>query len=131
MEICTEFFIICDRNKNNVLDKREYQRVTQNVYSLFLPNERKLWEWREMDKDKDGKISLSEWLSGTEAIAVFVGEEAFLKALFRWARKENSKNLQRMIKAEQARKTAEREPFEAPAPAKSKPPFSPANRKSA
>ena len=84
-----------------------------------------------MDKDKDGKISLSEWLSGTEAIAVFVGEEAFLKALLKWATTEKSKKLQRMIKAEQARKTAEREPFEAPDPSKSKPPFSPANRKSA
>jgi hypothetical protein len=99
---------------------------------LFLPKERKLWEWNEMDTDKDGKISLSEWLRGTEAIAIFVGEEAFLKALYSWARKtatSKSKNLQKIIKMEQARKKAEGEPYEAPHPAQSKPPFSPAIRK--
>ena len=75
-------FTICDRNKNGVIDREEYRQVTKTVYSLFPPKGRMHWEWREMDKDKDGKISLSEWLSGTEAIADFAGEEAFLTAPF-------------------------------------------------
>ena len=56
--------------------------MSKAVYSFFAPKVRVHWEWREMDKDKDGKVSLSEWLSGTEAIADFVGEEAFLTAPF-------------------------------------------------
>ena len=77
-----------------------------------------------MDKDKDGKISLSEWLSGTEAIANLAGEEKFLTALLKWAKQEKSKKLQKMIDSEVARKKAEGEPFEAPDSAKLKPPFS-------
>ena len=67
-----------------------------------------------MDKDNDGKISLSEWLSGTEAIAVFCGEKAFLTALLKWSRQAKSTQLRDMILTEQNRKKAMAEPFEAP-----------------
>ena len=77
-----------------------------------------------MDADKDGKISLSEWLSGTEAIADFAGEEEFLKALLKWSTSEKSQNLHEMIDSEMARKKAKGEPFEAPDSAKLNPPFS-------
>ena len=76
-----------------------------------------------MDKNKDGKISLSEWLTGTEAIADFCGEKAFLTALLKWSMKENSNKLQQMVMREQARKQAVPEAFEAP-DARLKPPFS-------
>ena len=81
-----------------------------------------------MDADRDGKVSLSEWLSGTEAIADFAGEEEFLKALLKWARAERSNKLRDMVNRELARKKAEGEQFEAPESAKLKPPFSVTNR---
>ena len=91
--------------------------------------------WKQMDVDKDEKVSLSEWLSGTEAIANLAGEEKFLTALLEWGNQEESlpfshtgarsKKLQTMIKSEMARKKAEGEPFEAADhSAKLKPPFS-------
>jgi hypothetical protein len=80
-----------------------------------------------MDKDKDGKVSLNEWLSGTEAIADFVGEKEFLEALMHWSRAENSVDLPQklldMILREKDRKKVEGEPFEAPGSAGLKPPF--------
>ena len=87
-EICEELFKICDRNNNGFIDRDEYEEVTKAVHSLFLPKERMHWAWNEMDKDKDGKVSLSEWLSGTEAIADFVGEQPFLTALLQWSKLE-------------------------------------------
>ena len=77
-----------------------------------------------MDADKDGKVSKSEWLDGTEAIADFAGEETFLTALLKWGKLEKSKKLQTMIESEMARKKAEGEPFEAPDSSKLTPPFS-------
>ena len=81
-----------------------------------------------MDKDKDGEVSLSEWLSGTEAIADFVGEEEFLKALLRWAILDRATKLKEMINREMARKKADGEKFAAPGSARLKPPFSVTNR---
>ena len=89
-EICEELFKICDRNKNGFIDRDEYREITKAVHSLFLPKVRMYWEWKEMDKDKDGKVSLSEWLSVTEAIADFVGEEPFLTSLLKWSELEKS-----------------------------------------
>ena len=89
-EICEELFNICDRNKNGFIDRDEYREVTKAVHSLFLPKVRMYWELKQMDKDKDGKVSLSEWLSGTEAIADFVGEEPFLTSLLKWSELEKS-----------------------------------------
>ena len=77
-----------------------------------------------MDKDKDGKVSLSEWLSGTEAIADFVGEEPFLTALLKWSKKEQSQKLHDLIMSEKARKTEEGESFEGPGSGGLKLPFS-------
>ena len=77
-----------------------------------------------MDADKDGKVSLNEWLTGTEKIADFVGEEVFLTALMKWSKKEKSNSLLAMIVTEKARKESEGEPFEAPGSAGLKPPFS-------
>merc|ERR1712205_98283 len=85
-----------------------------------------------MDKDQDGKVSLNERLSGTEAIADFVGEEPFLTALLQWSKLEecgsSSKieqagRLHQMIKTEMTRKRAEGEPFEEPGTAGLTPPF--------
>ena len=85
-----------------------------------------------MDKDKDGKVSLSEWLSGTEAIADFVGEEPFLTALLGWSKLEKSGarskmkqagRLHEMIMTEMTRKRAKGEPFEEPGSAGLTPPF--------
>ena len=123
-EICAELFVVCDKNRNGFLERDEYRKVTKTVYSLFLPEVRARWVWKEMDADKDGKVSLSEWLNGTEAIADFAGEETFLTALLKWARLEKSKKLRTMIESEMKRKKAEGEPFEAPGSAKLKPPFS-------
>ena len=111
-EICAELFVLCDKNRNTFLERDEYRKVTKRVYSLFLPNVRARWQWKEMDADKDGKISLSEWLSGTEAIADFAGEEEFLKALLKWSTLEKSQKLHDMIDSEMARKKAKKEPFE-------------------
>ena len=77
-----------------------------------------------MDMDKDGKVSLSEWLSGTEAIADFVGEEPFLTALLKWSKLEKSQKLHDMLMREKARKTAEGESFEGPGSGGLKLPFS-------
>ena len=123
-EICAELFNLCDKNRNGYLERDEYRKVTKRVFSLFLPNVRARWEWKEMDADKDGKVSLNEWLSGTEAIADFAGEEEFLKALLKWGKLEKSNKLQKMINSEMERKKAKGEPFEAPDSAKLKPPFS-------
>ena len=92
-EICEELFHICDRNKSGAIDRDEYRQVARTVYSLFLPKERVHWQWKEMDKDEDGKVSLIEWLSGTEAVADFVGEEPFLTALLKWSKLEKSKKI--------------------------------------
>ena len=129
-EICAEFFVLFDQNKKGFLERDEYRKVTKRVYSLFLPNVRARWQWKEMDADNDGKISLSEWLSGTEAIADFAGEEEFLKALLKWAELEKSKKLEKMINREMERKKAKGEPFEAPDSAQLKPPFSETRRTS-
>ena len=129
-EICGELFVLCDKNKNGFLERDEYRKVTKRVYSLFLPKVRARWLWKEMDADKDGKVSLSEWLSGTEAIADFAGEEEFLKALLKWAKLEKSKKLEKMIDSEMERKKAKGEPFEAPDSAQLKPPFSETRRTS-
>ena len=102
--------------------------MTKTVYSLFLPEVRARWAWKEMDADKDEEVSLSEWLNGTEAIADFAGEEKFLTALLKWAKLEKSNKLRDMINRELARKKAEGEKFEAPESAKLKPPFSVTNR---
>jgi gamma-glutamylcyclotransferase (GGCT)/AIG2-like uncharacterized protein YtfP len=123
-EICAELFVVCDKNRNGFLERDEYRKVTKTVYSLFLPEVRARWEWKQMDVDKDEKVSLSEWLSGTEAIANLAGEEKFLTALRKWAKQEKSNQLHKMIDSEIARKKAEGEPFEAPDSAKLKPPFS-------
>ena len=77
-----------------------------------------------MDKDKDEKVSLSEWLSGTEAIADCAGEEPFLTALLKWSKKEKSEKLHDMIMSERARKTAAGESFEGSGSGGLKPPFS-------
>ena len=149
-EICEELFKICDRNNNGFIDRDEYEEVTKAVHSLFLPKERMYWAWNEMDKDKDGKVSLSEWLSGTEAIADFVGEQPFLTALLQWSKLERcgldvgvdhglpvqhvtiskmkqAGQLIEMIKTEMTRKRAEGEPFAAPGSAGLKPPFADVN----
>ena len=123
-EICEKLFVLCDTNRNGCLDREEYRKVTRTVYSLFLPEVRARWEWKQMDVDKDDKVSLSEWLSGTEAIANLAGEEKFLTALLKWAKLEKSNKLRDMINRELARKKAEGEKFEAPESAKLKPPFS-------
>ena len=91
---------------------------------MFLPKERVHWQWKEMDKDNDGKVSLIEWLSGTEAIADFVGEEPFLTALLKWSKIEKSQKLYDMLMSEKARKTAEGESFEGPGSGGLKLPFS-------
>ena len=126
-EICEELFKICDRNKNGVIDRDEYRLVARAVYAFFRPQVRVHWVWREMDKDKDGKVSLNEWLSGTEAIADFVGEKEFLEALKNWSKAESSvelvQKLHDMILREKDRKKVEGEPFEAPGSAGLKPPF--------
>ena len=126
-EICEELFKICDRNKNGVIDRDEYRLVARAVYAFFRPQVRVHWVWREMDKDKDGKVSLNEWLSGTEAIADFVGEKEFLEALKNWSKAESSvelvQKLHDMIVREKDRKKVEGEPFEAPGSAGLKPPF--------
>ena len=123
-EICEELFHICDRNKSGAIDRDEYRQVARTVYSLFLPKERVHWQWKEMDKDEDGKVSLIEWLSGTEAIADFVGEEPFLTALLKWSKIEKSQKLYDMLMSEKARKTAEGESFEGPGSGGLKLPFS-------
>ena len=123
-EICEELFSICDRNNNGFIDRDEYHEVNKTVHSLFLPKDRMYWAWREMDKDQDGKVSLNEWLSGTEAIADFAGEEEFLKAILKWGKLEKSNKLVNLTTSEMARKKATGEPFEAPDSAKLKPPFS-------
>ena len=85
-----------------------------------------------MDKDKDGKVSLSEWLSVTEAIADVVGEEPFLTALLQWSKLEKCGTMSKMkqagrlnlmITTEMTRKKAEEEPFEGPGSAGLTPPF--------
>ena len=123
-EIGSELFNLCDKNRNGYLERDEYRKVTKRVFSLFLPNVRARWEWKEMDADKDGKVSLNEWLSGTEAIADFAGEEEFLKAILKWGKLEKSNKLVNLTTSEMARKKATGEPFEAPDSAKLKPPFS-------
>merc|ERR1719171_1808862 len=122
-EICEDLFKICDRNKNGFIDRDEYHEVTKAVHSLFLPKERMYWALKEMDKDEDGKVSLNEWLSGTEAIADFVGGEPFLKALLEWSKLEKSDVLQEMIMTEMTRKRAKGEPFEEPGLQGLTPPF--------
>ena len=131
-EICEELFKICDRNKNGVIDRDEYRLVARAVYAFFRPQVRVHWVWREMDKDKDGKVSLDEWLSATEAIADFVGEKEFLEALTNWSTDprmgqftsvELVEKLHDMILREKDRKKVEGEPFEAPGSAGLKPPF--------
>ena len=128
-EICEELFSICDRNNNGFIDRDEYREVTKAVHSLFLPKDRMYWAWREMDKDQDGKVSLSEWLSGTEAIADFVGEEPFLTSLLKWSELETQRagrqaeRLHEKIKTEIMRKIAKGEPFEEPGSAGLTPPF--------
>ena len=111
-EICEELFNICDKNRNSFLERDEYRNVTKKVYSLFLPSVRARWQWKEMDANEDGRISLSEWLSVTEAIAAFAGEEEFLKALLKWSTLEKSQKLHDMIDSEMARKKAKKEPFQ-------------------
>ena len=123
-DICEQLFVLCDTNRNGCLDRDEYRKVTKTVYSLFLPEVRARWQWKEMDANEDGRISLSEWLSVTEAIAAFAGEEEFLKALLKWSTLEKSQKLHDMIDSEMARKKAKGEPFEAADSAKLKPPFS-------
>jgi hypothetical protein len=111
-EVCTEFFVVCDLNKNSYLDRNEHQKFEKSLYGFFLPDVRARWQWSELDMDSDGNVDLNEWLATTEAIVDFVGEDEFLKALLNWSRAFKAESLETMITSEMAKKKALEKPVD-------------------
>ena len=54
-----DLFNLVDTNKNGKLEKTEQKKAKKNIHSMMLPKAR--WSWKDMDKNRDGKISKSEW----------------------------------------------------------------------
>ena len=54
-----DLFNLVDTNKNGKLEQTEQKKAMKNIHSMMLPKAR--WSWKDMDKNRDGKISKSEW----------------------------------------------------------------------
>ena len=76
-----DLFDMMDKNKNGMLEKPEQQAAMKNIHSMTLP--RAQWEWEDMDTDRDGKISKSEWLEAMQAIVEEVGEDDLIACIVR------------------------------------------------
>merc|ERR1719191_1350482 len=81
LKVISDLFTMLDKNKNGEIDKTEQEEAMKNIHSMTLPKAR--WEWSAMDTDGDGKISVSEFRKGMQAISDKVGEEQLLDSIIR------------------------------------------------
>jgi Ca2+-binding EF-hand superfamily protein len=70
-QLCSDLFTKLDKNKNGHLEKTEVNRATTKMHSFMPPAAR--WDWAEMDANKDGLITLTEWLAFFDAKVKDVG----------------------------------------------------------
>jgi hypothetical protein len=103
-QLCSDLFTKLDKNKNGYLEKNEVNRATTKMHSYMAPAAR--WDWAEMDANKDGVISLTEWLAFFDAKVKDVGfwqEGEVLAAITRWC--EHEAEMEKEVEA--ARKISE------------------------
>merc|ERR1719379_1514388 len=70
-----------DSDQTGGIDKAEQEEAMKKIHSIALPKAR--WTWSAMDTDGDGKISVSEFHEGMQAISNKVGEEQLLDCIIR------------------------------------------------
>ena len=112
-QLCSDLFTKLDKNKNGYLEKNEVKKASIGLHSFVAPAAR--WDWVEMDANKDGVITLAEWLAFFDAkvepwqgasltIPIPSKEEGeMLAAITRWC--EHEAGLEK--EAEAARRVAE------------------------
>ena len=64
-QLCSDLFTKLDKNKNGYLEKNEVKKASIGLHSFVAPAAR--WDWVEMDANKDGVITLAEWLAFFDA----------------------------------------------------------------